>query len=69
MQDYLDLSRSDEHRLSHAGWGTDERADWGSIGMDPESKYGTVLVAIGRNILDAYAKHCGMAGEIVNCPL
>jgi 2,5-dihydroxypyridine 5,6-dioxygenase len=36
-------------RLSHAGWGIDERADWEHVGMDSESKYGTVLVAVGRN--------------------
>ena len=64
LQDYLDTHGDDgAYRLSHAGWGTDERADWGAVGMDSESKYGTVLVAIGRNILDAPAKYCGMAGE------
>ncbi len=50
-------------RFSHAGWGTDHRADWGHVGMDSESLYGTVLVAIGRNVFDAPAAHCGLGGS------
>jgi 2,5-dihydroxypyridine 5,6-dioxygenase len=63
MQSYLD-SRGDDgaYRFAHAGWGTDDRADWGAIGMDSEPKYGTVLVAIGRNIFDAPALNCGLGG-------
>jgi 2,5-dihydroxypyridine 5,6-dioxygenase len=53
-------------RLSHAGWGIDERADWGHVGMDSESKYGTVLVAIGRNVFDAPAPYCGLGGKNVS---
>lgn len=64
LQSLLDRAGDDgAYRFSHAGWGIDERADWGAIGMDSESKYGTVLVAIGRNIFDAPAKYSGMAGE------
>ena len=53
-------------RLAHAGWGIDERADWGHVGMDSESKYGTVLVAIGRNIFRAPAKYSGLGGTNVS---
>jgi 2,5-dihydroxypyridine 5,6-dioxygenase len=53
-------------RVAHAGWGIDERADWGHVGMDSESKYGTVLVALGRNLFDAPAPHSGMGGENVS---
>jgi 2,5-dihydroxypyridine 5,6-dioxygenase len=49
-------------RLSHAGWGTERRADWAHVGMDSESLYGTALVAIGRNVFDAPARHCGLGG-------
>lgn len=63
LQSYLErCGDNGAFRLSHAGWGTDERADWGAVGMDSESKYGTVLVAIGRNIFDAPAAHCGLGG-------
>ncbi|NPV08320.1 MAG: hypothetical protein HPY83_10225 [Anaerolineae bacterium] len=50
-------------RLSHAGWGTDPRADWTHVGMDSESLYGTVLVALGRNTFEAPAPHCGLGGQ------
>jgi 2,5-dihydroxypyridine 5,6-dioxygenase len=50
-------------RLSHAGWGTDHRADWGRVGMDSESLYGTVLVALGRNVFDAPVPYCGLGGN------
>lgn len=50
-------------RLSHAGWGTDPRADWGHVGMDSESLYGTVLVALGRNTFDAPAPYSGFGGQ------
>jgi len=53
-------------RLAHAGWGIDERADWGHVGMDSESKYGTVLVAIGRNTFRAPASYSGFGGENVS---
>lgn len=64
LQGYLDSHGDDgAYRFSHAGWGTDERADWGHIGMDSELKYGTVLVAIGRNVFDAPAPNCGLGGR------
>jgi 2,5-dihydroxypyridine 5,6-dioxygenase len=50
-------------RFSHAGWGIDDRADWGHIGMDSESLYGTVMVSIGRNIFKAPAPYCGLGGS------
>jgi 2,5-dihydroxypyridine 5,6-dioxygenase len=59
------LDRADDEgafRFAHAGWGIDERADWAHVGMDSESKYGTVLVAIGRNIFDAPARYSGLGG-------
>lgn len=63
LQAYLDSHGDDgAYRVSHAGWGTDERADWGAIGMDSESKYGTILVALGRNVFDAPTEHCGLGG-------
>jgi 2,5-dihydroxypyridine 5,6-dioxygenase len=61
-----DLERAGDEgafRLAHAGWGIDERADWGQVGMDSESKYGTVLVAIGRNVFRAPADYSGLGGE------
>mgnify|MGYP005860516835 FL=1 len=53
-------------RFAHAGWGIDHRADWAHVGMDSESKYGTVLVAIGRNIFDAPAPFSGLGGKNVS---
>jgi len=53
-------------RFAHAGWGIDDRADWGHVGMDSESKYGTVLVAIGRNIFDAPAPYSGLGGQNIS---
>lgn len=64
LQSYLDSVGDDgAYRFSHAGWGTDERADWGEVGMDSESKYGTVLVAIGRNMFDTPAEFSGFGGQ------
>ena len=53
----------DAFRLAHAGWGTDQRADWRYVGMDSESLLGAVTVALGRNIFDSPARHCGMGGK------
>lgn len=50
-------------RLGHAGWGTDDRANWGTIGMDSESFYGGVTIALGRNIFDSPAPMCGLGGN------
>lgn len=52
--------------FAHAGWGIDERADWGHVGMDSESLYGTVLVAIGRNVFTTPAPYSGLGGDNVS---
>ncbi len=63
-EQYLKLAGDDDSfRLAHAGWGTDHRADWRYIGMDSESLYGSITVALGRNITDSPAPHCGLGGE------
>ena len=63
LQSYLERAGDEgAFRLAHAGWGIDERADWGHVGMDSESKYGTTLVAIGRNIFRAPADYSGLGG-------
>jgi 2,5-dihydroxypyridine 5,6-dioxygenase len=67
LQAHLDRAGDEgAFRFAHAGWGIDERADWGHVGMDSESKYGTVLVAIGRNVFDAPAPYCGLGGRNVS---
>lgn len=50
------------YRISHAGWGTDHRADWRSLGMDSESYLGSVMVSLGRNVFKAPAPYCGFGG-------
>ena len=63
LRDYLaGFDDPDGYRLSHAGWGTDPRADWQHIGMDSESFYGSVMVSLGRNVFNAPAPYCGMGG-------
>ncbi|MCC7354001.1 MAG: hypothetical protein IT330_09605 [Anaerolineae bacterium] len=63
LRDYLaSFDDPDAFRLSHAGWGTDHRADWRQLGMDSESFYGSVMVSLGRNLFDAPAPHCGLGG-------
>jgi len=63
LQNHLERSGDEgAFRLAHAGWGIDERADWGHVGMDSESKYGTVLIAIGRNTFRAPAAYSGFNG-------
>jgi 2,5-dihydroxypyridine 5,6-dioxygenase len=52
----------DAFRWSHAGWGTEHRADWNQLGMDSESKYGTVMVSIGRNIFNGTDENSGLGG-------
>jgi 2,5-dihydroxypyridine 5,6-dioxygenase len=49
-------------RLSHAGWGTDHRADWRYLGMDSESLMGSVMVSLGRNVFEAPARFSGLSG-------
>jgi len=64
LESYLERAGDDgAFRLAHAGWGTDERAEWGHVGMDSESKYGTVLVALGRNTFRTPAAYSGLGGE------
>jgi len=69
-QDAYDLqslleSTGDEgaFRIAHAGWGIDPRADWRHVGMDSESLYGSVLVALGRNTFSAPAPYSGLGGQ------
>ena len=63
LESYLERAGdSGAFRLAHAGWGTDERADWEHVGMDSESRYGTILVAIGRNTFRAPAAYSGFGG-------
>ncbi len=50
-------------RLAHAGWGIDRRADWDHVGMDSESYYGNVTIALGRNIFNTPHEHCGLGGQ------
>ena len=52
----------DAYRLSHAGWGTEHRADWQHIGIDSESLLGTLTVSLGRNVFSAPAPYCGLGG-------
>ena len=64
LREHLERAGDDgAFRLSHAGWGIDERADWRHVGMDSESLYGTALVAIGRNTFQAPAVYCGFGGQ------
>lgn len=64
LQSYLHrIGDEGAFRFSHAGWGIDERADWGHVGMDSESLYGTVMVSIGRNIFKAPAPYSGLGGS------
>jgi 2,5-dihydroxypyridine 5,6-dioxygenase len=63
LEDHLASFADDgARRLSHAGWGTDHRADWRHIGMDSESLLGSVMVSLGRNAFDAPARFCGLGG-------
>ncbi len=64
LRSYLERAGDEgAFRVAHVGWGTDPRADWSQVGMDSESKYGTVLLALGRNTFDAPAAYCGMGGQ------
>jgi 2,5-dihydroxypyridine 5,6-dioxygenase len=63
LEDHLMAAGDDgAFRLSHAGWGTDHRADWQHMGMDSESLLGSVMVSLGRNVFDAPAPFCGFRG-------
>jgi len=63
LRDFLaSFDDPNAYRLSHAGWGTDHRADWRQIGMDSESFYGSVMVALGRNLFNAPAPLSGFGG-------
>jgi 2,5-dihydroxypyridine 5,6-dioxygenase len=62
--EYLRKSGDEQSlRLAHAGWGLDHRADWRYLGMDSESFYGNVTIALGRNIFDSPQPFCGMGGK------
>jgi 2,5-dihydroxypyridine 5,6-dioxygenase len=64
LQAYLErIGDEGAFRLSHAGWGIEDRTDWGHVGIDSESMYGTVMVSIGRNIFDAPAAYSGLGGK------
>ncbi|MHB1294158.1 MAG: M29 family metallopeptidase [Anaerolineae bacterium] len=54
------------YRVAHAGWGTDPRADWRHVGMDSESLYGGVTIALGRNTFDSPVPYCGLGGSNVS---
>ena len=54
---------SDPFRVAHAGWGTEHRAQWHTIGMDSESMYGTVMVSLGRNMFDSKDENSGLGGK------
>lgn len=63
LRDYLESFDDPEaYRLAHAGWGTEHRADWNTIGMDSESFYGSVTVSIGRNMFNAKDEFSGLGG-------
>jgi 2,5-dihydroxypyridine 5,6-dioxygenase len=54
---------SDPFRISHAGWGTEHRAQWHIMGMDSESLYGNVMISLGRNMFDARDEFSGLGGK------
>tara|TARA_B100001123_G_C15329928_1_gene1030864 strand:+ start:750 stop:1940 length:1191 start_codon:yes stop_codon:yes gene_type:complete len=58
-----DGNLNDPFRISHAGWGTEHRAQWQVFGMDSESMYGSVMVSLGRNVFDYTGKYAGLDGE------
>lgn len=68
LQRYVDVRDpqgrlADPFRIAHAGWGTEHRAQWHTMGMDSESLYGTVMVSIGRNMFDAPDENSGLGGK------
>jgi 2,5-dihydroxypyridine 5,6-dioxygenase len=73
LRDLLEsFDDEDAFRLSHVNWGVDHRASWNVVGMDIESAYGTVDVAIGRNIITSPDEYCGFAGDnwsMVHCDI
>ena len=64
FEDYVDPdgNLADPFRISHAGWGTEHRAQWHVMGMDSESMYGSVMVSIGRNMFDSADRYAGLGG-------
>lgn len=54
---------SDPFRIAHAGWGTEHRAQWHTMGMDSESLYGSVMVSLGRNMFDSKDENSGLGGK------
>lgn len=68
LQKYVDArdpkgNLADPFRIAHAGWGTEHRAQWHTMGMDSESMYGSVMVSIGRNMFDAKDELSGLGGK------
>lgn len=64
VSEALDKAGDDgSYRLAHAGWGMEKRADWNQVGMDSESFYGNVTIALGRNIFDTPHEHSGLGGK------
>jgi len=64
LEEYLrSVGDEDSYKVAHVGWGTDHRADWRFIGIDSESFYGGITIALGRNIFDSPAPYCGMGGK------
>jgi 2,5-dihydroxypyridine 5,6-dioxygenase len=59
MRDFLESARNEgAFRLSHIGWGSEDRARWSTVGlrfwegggvMDSEGYYGNTLIAFGDN--------------------
>jgi 2,5-dihydroxypyridine 5,6-dioxygenase len=73
LRDLLDSFGDDgAYRLSHVNWGIDHRASWNVVGMDIESLWGTVDVAIGRNMFTSPDEFSGFGGDnwsLVHCDI
>lgn len=54
---------NDPFRVAHAGWGTEHRAQWHTMGMDSESMYGNVMISLGRNMFDSGDQLAGLGGQ------
>lgn len=64
LRDYLGkFDDPSAYKISHVGWGTDQRADWRYIGMDSENFYGSLMIAIGSNMFNAADEYSGMGGS------
>jgi len=64
LEQYLkSVGDENSYKVAHIGWGTDHRADWRFIGIDSESFYGGVTIALGRNTFDSPIPYSGMGGK------